>query len=198
MNSRRKPLQPGELVFASGKGKCREGKFVQYREVDVFKHSYPRYVEYRCTHGGHLHGVLESLVKRKPGTKIKEVVLAAMGALLISTTPLAGNAQEEPFTTSLIVTAPSPPPQQERIRLANALLVEQAGDIVTSQLIFRRGGYERDPLASRNVLPEVVEAGLFQALARNPHTSLRLLKGAVYLYPLILGNNVRVLLDWRH
>lgn len=92
---------------------------------------------------------------------------------------------------------PIPTKADERATLSNVLLIEQAVDITTSQSIFRHGGYERDPLATKSLTGELVEAGVFQALARNPHTSLHLLQGAVLVYPVILGNNIRVIMSWK-
>ena len=83
----------------------------------------------------------------------------------------------------------------ERASLANALLAESLADDVTSQTILEKPGtFERNPL-EHTLANRLASAALWQLFARNPHTSLRFVRGAVTLYPVVLLNNIRILFE---
>jgi hypothetical protein len=91
---------------------------------------------------------------------------------------------------------PVPAIADQQTALANTLLVESAADDLTTQNILSRGGFERNPL-EHTLTNRLVTTAALQLFARNKHTSLSLLRGLITVYPVILINNVRIMIRLR-
>jgi hypothetical protein len=86
---------------------------------------------------------------------------------------------------------PSVARADEAAALANRLAIEQSIDCLTTLAVLHQGGYERNPLAA----PFAGSVGrtFGAALALNlllRHAPVRLLRTAVYIYPVVLLGNV--------
>jgi hypothetical protein len=91
----------------------------------------------------------------------------------------------------LAALVPSVTRADETAALANRLAIEQSIDCLTTLTVLHQGGYERNPLAA----PFAGSAGraFGAALALNllaRRAPIRLLRTAVYLYPVVLFGNV--------